>query len=52
MRNKKADEHQGHNVKEGDAPEDLLDGAGEGFARIGCFCCCEADEFGAGEGEA
>ncbi|KFY71690.1 hypothetical protein V499_08117 [Pseudogymnoascus sp. VKM F-103] len=46
-----ADEGQADDVEEGDAPEDLLDGCGEGFSRVGGLGGGEADEFGAGEGE-
>ena len=46
-----ADEGQGHDVEEGDAPEDLFDGGGEGFAWVFGFCGGEADQLGAGEGE-
>jgi hypothetical protein len=45
------DEGQGDDVEEADAPEDLFDSCGERFARVGRLGCCEADEFGAGEGE-
>ena len=46
-----ADEGEGDDVEEGDAPEDLFDGSGEGAARVGGFGGGEADEFGAGECE-
>ncbi len=42
---------QGDDVEEGDAPEDLFDGGGQGLARVGGLGGGETDELGAGEGE-
>ena len=46
-----ADENEGDDVEEADAPEDLLDRCGEGLAWVGGLGRCEPDELGAGEGE-
>ena len=46
-----ADEDERDDVEEADAPEDLLDGCGQGFAGVGRLGGGQADELGAGEGE-
>lgn len=46
-----ADDGDGDDVEEGDAPEYLFDGCWEGFGGVVSFCCGETDEFGAGKGE-
>ena len=46
-----ADEDEGDDVEEADAPEDLLDGCGQGFARVGGLGGGESDELRAGEGK-
>lgn len=46
-----ADEEEAEDVEEGDAPEDLLDGAGEGLDGVVSLSGGEADELGAREGE-
>lgn len=51
VRDQKADDGQGYDVEEGDTPEDLLDGCGEGFAGVGGFGGSQADEFSTGESE-
>jgi hypothetical protein len=51
VRDQQADEGQGDDVEEGDAPKDLLDGGGEGLARVLRLGRGEPDKFGAGEGE-
>ena len=47
----KTDNGEGDDVKEADAPEDLLDGRGEGLTRVAGLCGGETDQFGAGKGE-
>ena len=46
-----ADEDEGDDVEQADAPEDLLDGCGQGFARVGGLGGGESDELGAGKGK-
>ena len=51
IRNQEADEGKRNNVKKTDSPEDLLHRCRERFARVCRLCSCEANEFGASEGE-
>ena len=51
VRDEQADQGQGDDVEEGDAPEDLLDGGGQRLSRVGRLGSGETDEFRAGEGE-
>lgn len=51
VRHEQADEEEGDNVEDGDAPEDLLDGAGQRLARVGGLGGGEADELGADKGK-
>ena len=46
-----ADEEDGEDVEDDDAPEGQLDGAGDDFARVLGFADGDADEFGAEVGE-
>lgn len=46
-----ADEHQGDDVEDGDAPEDLLDGGRERLAGVSGFGSSETDKFCASERE-
>lgn len=46
-----ADEEQAEDVEEGDAPEDLLDGAGQGPGGVAGLGGRQADQLGAAEGE-
>ena len=46
-----SNDSEGHDVEEGNAPEDLLDSSRERLARIGCLCCSKTDEFCSREGK-
>lgn len=49
VRNQEADDGQGHDVEERDAPKDLLDGRRERFSRVGRLGGGEADELRTGK---
>lgn len=48
---KEANYSERDNVKEGDAPEDLLDGSRQRFAWVGSLSGCETDQFGTRKSE-
>jgi hypothetical protein len=50
-RDDKAQDEEGHNIEEGDTPEDLLSGLGDGLSWVISFRGCESDQFGSSEGE-
>jgi hypothetical protein len=51
VRYQKPNNGKGDDVKQCDAPEDLLDSSGKRLAGIGCLSCSKADEFSSREGE-